>query len=119
MDSNKVFVAMWFDKCVDGAYYQGIGPAIRAAGYNPVRIDNIEHTGQIEDAILAEIHKSKFIVADLTEGHAGTRGAYISRRGLPSAWDSQLFTLAEETSSIWFILTPIIRPKSYGVTMQT
>ena len=81
MDSNKVFVAMWFDKCVDGAYYQGIGPAIRAAGYNPVRIDNIEHTGQIEDAILAEIHKSKFIVADLTEGHAGTRGGVYFEAG--------------------------------------
>ena len=80
-DSNNVFVAMWFDKCVDAAYDQGIEPAIRAAGYNPVIIRNVEHTGQIEDRILAEIRKSKFIVADLTQGHAGTRGGVYFEAG--------------------------------------
>ena len=80
-DSSDVFVAMWFDECMDAAYYEGIEPAIRAAGYNPIRIDIFEHTGQIEDAILAKIRKSSFAVVDLTQGHAGTRGGVYFEAG--------------------------------------
>ena len=80
-DSSKAFVAMWFHDSMNEAYYKGIEPGIRAAGYEPVRIDNVEHTGQIEDAILAEIRKSRFLVADLTQGHAGTRGGVYFEAG--------------------------------------
>ena len=80
-DSSKAFVAMWFHDSMNDAYYKGIEPGIRAAGYEPVRIDNVEHTGQIEDAILAEIRKSRFLVADLTQGHAGTRGGVYFEAG--------------------------------------
>ena len=86
-DSNSAFVAMWFDSCTDEAYYQGIEPAIKSAGYKPVRIDNVEHAGQIEDAIIAEIRRSKFLVADLTQGHAGTRGGVYFEAGFASGLD--------------------------------
>ncbi len=63
---SQGFVAMWFADCMDKVYKEGIEPAIRAAGYNPRRIDNKEFTGPVVDEILAEIRKSKFVVADFT-----------------------------------------------------
>ena len=80
-DSAKVFVAMWFDDSMKDAYYQGIEPAIKEAGYDPVRIDSVEHTGQIEDAIVAEIRKSRFVIADLTQGDDGARGGVYYEAG--------------------------------------
>ena len=38
-DSAQCFVAMWFSKDVDVLYHQGIKPAIEAAGYKAIRID--------------------------------------------------------------------------------
>ena len=60
------FVAMWFDDSMNEVYEKGIRPAICAAGYEPVRIDRREFLGNIPDEILAEIRKSRFVVADFT-----------------------------------------------------
>ena len=68
--SSQAFVAMWFDNSVAKAYDEGIGPAIREAGYEPLRIDRKEHDGKIDDRIIAEIRRSSFVVADFT-GHRG------------------------------------------------
>lgn len=68
--SSQAFVAMWFDNSITNAYDEGIGPAIRAAGYEPLRIDRKEHDGKIDDQIIAEIRRSSFLVADFT-GHRG------------------------------------------------
>ena len=38
-ESNQAFVAMWFHDSMEEAYWHGIAPAVRAAGYEPVRID--------------------------------------------------------------------------------
>lgn len=48
--------------------------AVREAGYKPIRMDVKEHNEKICDAIIAEIRKSKFVVADFT-GHRG--GVYF------------------------------------------
>lgn len=67
--SDQIFVAMWFgDQIVRKAYDEAIRPAIEAAGYIPVRIDDTEHNEKIDDRIIAEIRKSKALVADLTCG---------------------------------------------------
>ena len=84
-DSSKAFVAMWFHDSMDDAYYKGMEPAIRAAGYEPVRIDNVEQTGQIEDAIIAEVRKSRFVIADLTQGDDGARGGVYYEAGFARA----------------------------------
>lgn len=81
MDSSKAFVAMWFHDSMNDAYYEGMEPAIREAGYEPVRIDNVEHTGQIEDAIIGEIRTSRFVIADLTQGSDGARGGVYYEAG--------------------------------------
>ena len=65
---------MWFDETTRDAYANGFEPAIRDAGYDPLRIDRVEHVGKIDDEIIAQIRRSRFVVADFT-GHRG--GVYF------------------------------------------
>ncbi|GAB4257998.1 hypothetical protein [Deferrisoma sp.] len=69
-ESQQGFVAMWFDEDMRSVYDQAIKPAIEAAGYKAVRVDDLEHSGKIDDRIIAEIRRSRFVVADYT-GHRG------------------------------------------------
>ena len=59
-DLSQAFVAMWFDESMDGVYENGIAPAVRRAGYDPLRIDQKEHVNKIDDEIIAEIRRSRF-----------------------------------------------------------
>ena len=80
-DSAQAFVAIWFDKSTDFAYSEGVEPAIRDAGYQPLRIDRKEHNNKIEDEIVAEIRRSRFVVADFTQGDDGARGGVYYEAG--------------------------------------
>lgn len=66
VNSEQAFVAMWFDESVDEAYEKGIEPAIRDAGYRPLRIDEKEHNNKIDDEIIREIRRSRFVICDFT-----------------------------------------------------
>ena len=57
---------MWFNESMKGVYEQAIEPAIREAGYKPMRIDRHDHINKIDDEIVAEIRRSRFVVADFT-----------------------------------------------------
>lgn len=69
--SAQGFVAMSFDRSMDEAYTLGFDRGIRLAGYRPLRIDGHEHAGPISDAIMAEIRRSRFVVADYTKMNNG------------------------------------------------
>lgn len=69
-DSTQGFVAMWFKESMTSVYDGTIGPAISLAGYKPHRVDRREHAGKVDDEIIAQIRRSKFVVADFT-GHRG------------------------------------------------
>ena len=75
-DSRQAFVAMWFDPEMREAWRLGFAPAIRDAGYDPFRIDALEHNGKIDDAIVAEIKKSHFLIADFTCGGIEVKGKF-------------------------------------------
>lgn len=62
----QAFVAMWFGAEMDAAYEDGIKPAVENAGFNPLRIDRKEHSNKIDDEIIMEIRRSRFVVADFT-----------------------------------------------------
>jgi hypothetical protein len=64
--STRCFVAMWFDTSMNEVYEQAIEPAVREAGYDPLRIDKSEHTNRIDDEIIGQIKRSRFMVADFT-----------------------------------------------------
>lgn len=65
--SEQGFVAMAFDASLREAWTDGFDPAIRAAGFKPLRIDNKEYVGGISDEIISEIRRSRFIVVDYTK----------------------------------------------------
>lgn len=81
VDLAQAFVAMWFDPSMDDAYSQGIQPAIEEAGYKALRIDQKLHNNKIDDEIIAEIRRSKFLVADFTHGRDGARGGVYYEAG--------------------------------------
>ena len=79
--SKQAFVAMWFDESMKAAYEKGIEPAVREAGYEPRRVDRKEHNNKIDDEIIAEIRRSRFLVADFTQGKSGARGGVYYEAG--------------------------------------
>jgi nucleoside 2-deoxyribosyltransferase len=91
-DSAQAFVAMWFNDATNDAFVNGIGPAIAAAGYKPIRIDKKEHNNKIDDEIIAEIRRSRFLVADFTCELGKTRGGvyyeagFALGLGIPVIW---------------------------------
>jgi hypothetical protein len=68
--SSQAFVAMWFNPDLDQAWKEGFANGIVIAGYAPLRIDGKQHNHKICDEIVAEIRRSRFLVADFT-GHRG------------------------------------------------
>jgi len=65
---------MWFVKDLAAIYTSVIEPSIRKCGFDPVRIDKLQYNDKVCDRILAEIRRSRFLVADFT-GHRG--GVYF------------------------------------------
>ena len=78
---SQVFVAMWFDNSMNESYQTGIEQAVWDAGYKPFRIDQKEHINKIDDEIIAEIRRSRFLVADFTQGDDGARGGVYYEAG--------------------------------------
>jgi hypothetical protein len=82
------FVAMWFDPSMDETYSAGLHLAIEDAGYKPLRLDNKEYINKIDDEIIAEIRRSRFLVADFT-GHRGGvyfEAGFATGLGRPVFW---------------------------------
>jgi hypothetical protein len=64
--SAQCFVAMSFDERLIESYTDGFYPAIARAGYRAFRIDGKDYVGGISDEMIAEIRRSRFMVADYT-----------------------------------------------------
>jgi hypothetical protein len=82
--SDQAFVAMWFDRSMDLAFTKGILPAIEAVGLQAFRIDRKEHINKIDDEIVAELRRSRLVIADFTCGvvEANERKEAIARGGV-------------------------------------
>jgi hypothetical protein len=92
ISTDQAFIAMWFDQSVNSAYEHGIETAVRECGYSPMRIDRKEHLNKIDDEIVAEIKRSKFVIADFTSEPDKPRGGvyfeagYAMGMGIPVVW---------------------------------
>jgi hypothetical protein len=91
-NSSQAFVAMWFNETTEDAFYRGIAPAIAAVGYEAIRIDKKEHNNKIDDEIVAEIRRSRFLIADFTCEKGKVRGGvyyeagFAQGLGVPVIW---------------------------------
>jgi len=90
--SSQGFVAMWFDDPIKPLYDEIIAPAIADAGYKPHRVDLREHNEKIDDEIISQIRKSKFVVADFT----GHRGGVYFEAGFAKGLGLEVFWLCRE-----------------------
>ena len=96
-ESSKGFVAMWFNPSTDEAWEEGIKRGIEDAGYEAVRIDRKEHNNKIDDEIIAEIRRSRFVVADFTQGEDGARGGVYYEAGFAHGLGIEvIFTCRED-----------------------
>ena len=94
--SSRAFVAMWFDESMNDLWEQGIEPGVRDAGYDPVRIDKTEPLDKIDDAIIAEIRRSRFVVVDFTHGNEGARGSVYYEAGFAYGIDIPVIFLCRK-----------------------
>lgn len=80
--SEKVFIAMWFyDSDSMKNLEKNIEISIKKAGYTPFIIKNKEHLNKIDDEILKEINRAKFIICDLTSKKGKPRGSVYFEAG--------------------------------------
>ena len=72
--SRKAFMAMQFgDAELDVVFENYFKPAVKATGFELVRLDENPQAGLIDDRLRVEIRTSRFLIADLTHEN---RGAY-------------------------------------------
>lgn len=95
--SRTGFVAMSFEPSLSSAFSNGIEPAIREAGYEPLRVDKIHHNAKICDRIVAEIRRARFVVADVTLQRPGVyfEAGFAMALGLPVIWCCRKDNLSE------------------------
>lgn len=105
---RQIFVIMKFkDKVLDSAYEGVIKPIIKKFKYKPLRIDEIQDSGKINEQILEEIGRSEVILADLTGerpncyyeagfAHAiGKEMIFTIRKGAPIHFDLYTYRFIE------------------------
>jgi hypothetical protein len=85
---NVAFVAMNFSNEFKPAWSDGFKPCLIESGFNPVRMDLVEHNDKIDDRIVAEIRRSSLLVADFTGNRGGVyfEAGYALGLGLPVIW---------------------------------
>ena len=90
IQSNQGFVAMWFDPSMEEIWEEGFCKGIEDAGFRPFRIDKKDHNNKIDDEIIAEIRRSRFVVADFTAQNilgADKQEYHVARGGVcPSSY---------------------------------
>lgn len=95
------FMAMWFDLEMN-VYTEGFKPAIEEAGYEACRIDQAHFIGSIYDKIVAEIRRSRFVVADLTYDNqcdpGKARGSVYYEAGLAKGLDIPVILTCRQDS---------------------
>ena len=93
--SSKAFIAMWFDPEMQDAR-ERIKEAVELAGYEPILIDEKEHINRIDDEIVSEIKRCRFLIADFTHGNCGVRGGVYYEAGFAHGFGIPvIFTCSE------------------------
>jgi len=73
-NTKKVFVAMSYDSSYEYVWKEGIELGVKAAGFDPFLIKDVDYNHEITDRMIAEIRECRFMVADFT---GQNRGVYF------------------------------------------
>lgn len=87
-ETKRAFVAMAFRNDLLTVYEEGISLGITDTGFVPIRVDRREHNEKICDVIIAEIRRSRFLVADFTRHRQGVyfEAGFAMGLGLDVIW---------------------------------
>lgn len=97
--SSIGFCAMWFNPDVKPLWLEAIEPAIREAGYEPLRLDESkEYNNRVDDEIMASIRASRFVVADFT----GNRGGVYYEAGFAHGLGLDVIFMCKEGDELHF-----------------
>jgi hypothetical protein len=66
IESKQAFVAMWFSEDLKEIFTKGIEPLEKDTGFKMYRVDQEPFNEKICDRIIADIRKSRFLIADVT-----------------------------------------------------
>lgn len=104
---NQAFVAMWFHEGMNDVYDDGIFPALKVdCGLAPFRVDRQATTNKIDDEIIAQIRRSKLLVAEVT----GERPSVYYEAGFAHGLDIPVIWCCNES---WEPRLPVkIHPQS-------
>jgi nucleoside 2-deoxyribosyltransferase len=86
--SKYAFVAFQFSQDMLEMWQVGFGEAIKRAGFEPLVANSPEHNERIDAKIVAEIKRSRFLVADVTGAKTGVyfEAGYALGLGRPVIW---------------------------------
>lgn len=88
------------DKLLDSAFEGVIEPVFLEFGYNVIRVDKIQDSGNISDQILDSISKSKYVLSDLT----GSRPNCYYETGFAHALRKEMILTCHKDEKIHFDL---------------
>jgi hypothetical protein len=85
---TQAFVAMTFDPDLEWIYIESIAPAIEEAGYQPLILSRQEHADRVDERIVLELNRSRFVVAEFAQHRPSVyfEAGYAVGRGLPVIW---------------------------------
>jgi nucleoside 2-deoxyribosyltransferase len=88
MSLTQAFVAMTFDPGLEWIYTESIAPAIEEAGYRPLILSRHEHADRVDERIVLELNRSRFVVAEFAQHRPSVyfEAGYAVGRGLPVIW---------------------------------
>jgi len=102
---KDVFVIMSFEKVLRDAYFIAIDPTLKRMGFNPVRVDQIQHNATVTPEIMRQIEKSVFVIADLT----GERPNVYYEVGYAHRADKEVILLSKKGTAVHFDVAAINR----------
>jgi len=105
VSDRDVFVIMSFAREHRDAYHLAIEPLLKSKGFNPIRVDEIQHNTTVTVEIIRQIEKAAFVVADLT----GERPNVYYEVGYAHRADKEVILVARKDSAVHFDVAAINR----------
>ncbi|UBM61308.1 nucleotide-binding protein [Candidatus Sulfidibacterium hydrothermale] len=102
---KKVFIIMSFQDQHRDAYFVAIEPTLRKLGFEPIRVDQIQHNNTVTSEILKELESAAFVVADLT----GERPNVYYEIGWAHRANKEVVLTARKDTAIHFDVAAINR----------